>query len=129
MAISNLQKKVCVKEDLTSLVTHFLDENKAENIVILDLREKTNITDKLIIASGLSQRHLAALSDKLLELFKKLNIKSPHVEGYPNHDWILVDIGDMIIHLFRPEIRDFYNLEKMWGSHFTEHISEERPRE
>jgi ribosome-associated protein len=106
------------QKNLDTEICRFLDEQKAENIVVIDLKEKSSIADSIIIASGLSQRHITALGEKLKEHLHKLGVHSIQIEGLPNSDWILVDAGDVIIHLFKPEVREFYNIEKIWGADF-----------
>ena len=86
-------------------------------VVVIDLRGKTAIADYMIVATGRSQRHVTTLADHLVERIKKAgHRRSVPVEGKARSDWVLVDAGDVIVHLFRPEVRDFYNLEKMWGA-------------
>ncbi len=77
---------------------------------------KTSLGDTMIIASGRSQRHVGAIADKLIEKLKEEGVRDTRVEGMPLCDWVLIDAGDVIVHIFRPEAREFYNLEKMWGS-------------
>lgn len=101
-------------DDLVDLVYQSLDEDKAENIIKIDLRGKSAVADYMVIASGRSQRHVGALSDHLMRQFKNMGIKQVQAEGLTNCDWVLVDTGDIVVHLFRPEVREFYNLEKMW---------------
>ena len=98
-----------------------LDDNKAQNIVCIDLKNKSYIADYMVIASGTSSRHLQALSEILVAQLKKLGIDDCHIEGKDSDDWKLVDTQDVIVHIFHPEKRDFYNLEQMW--------SEEIPKE
>ncbi len=92
-----------------------LDEAKAEDIVSIDLQGKTTLADIMIIASGRSNVHVGAMADRVLKAFKEAGAPAPRIEGLPHCDWVLVDGGDVIVHLFRPEVRQFYNLEKMWG--------------
>ncbi len=92
-----------------------LEDAKAEDIVSIDLQGKTSIADTMIIASGRSNVHVGAMADRVLKAFKEAGAATPRIEGLPHCDWVLVDGGDVIIHLFRPEVRQFYNLEKMWG--------------
>jgi ribosome-associated protein len=102
---------------LRTLIEASLEDDKAEDIVVIDLRGKTTIADYMIVATGRSQRHVTTLADHLVERIKKLGIqRSVPVEGKARSDWVLVDAGDVIAHLFRPEVREFYNLEKMWGA-------------
>lgn len=91
-----------------------LDADKGEDIITLDLRGKSSFTDTMIIVSGRSPRHVAAMADHLQEKLKAMGIHT-QVEGTQTCDWVLLDAGDVVVHLFRPEVRAFYNLEKMWG--------------
>ncbi len=100
------------------LVEKVLDDGKAEDVIVIDLRGKSNIADYMVIATGRSHRQVAALGDHLLEAFKDHGYGKVPVEGLAHSDWVLVDGGDVIVHLFRPEVRSFYNLEKMWGVSF-----------
>ena len=92
-----------------------LDDNKAEDIVVIDLHGKSSIADSMIIATGRSQRHLASMAEHLAVLLREQGIEDVGVEGVNVGDWVLVDGGDVIVHLFRPEVRRHYSLEKMWG--------------
>ncbi len=92
-----------------------LEDDKAEDITVIGLAGKTSIADFMIIASGRSHRHVAAIADHLVERLKKRGLMPLSVEGMAQSDWVLIDAGDVIVHLFRPEVRDFYNLEKMWS--------------
>ncbi|HYP58308.1 MAG TPA: ribosome silencing factor [Beijerinckia sp.] len=95
-----------------------LDDSKAEDIVSLDLHGKTTLADVMVIASGRSNVHVGAIADHLIKALKAASPSGhagPRVEGLQNCDWVLVDAGDVIVHIFRPEVRQFYNLEKMWG--------------
>jgi len=107
-------KPVSVKE-LRAAIIATLEDNKAEDIVDIDLKGKTSIADHMIIASGRSGRQVAALAHYLITKIKELGHEPPAVEGLNQGDWVLVDTGDLIIHLFRPEVREFYSLEKMWS--------------
>lgn len=93
-----------------------MDADKAENIVSIELDEQTGLADYMIVASGTSSRHVSAMTDKILQKLSLNGIKSVNVEGQSRADWVAIDAGDVIIHLFRPEVRSFYNLEKMWGN-------------
>jgi len=86
---------------------------KAEDTVAVDLRGKSSLTDYLIVTSGRSNRHVGAIADRVVEDLDKAGVRS-RVEGMPHCDWVLIDAGDVIVHVFRPEVRAFYNLEKMW---------------
>jgi ribosome-associated protein len=91
-----------------------LDDSKAENIVPIDIQGKSSLADHMVIASGRSHRHVSAVADHLLKALKDAGQGSARVEGLTSADWVLIDAGDVIVHVFRPEIREFYNLEKMW---------------
>lgn len=101
--------------DLARSVLTALDDAKAENIVAIELGDKTTIADTMVIASGRSNTHVGAIADRVLKACKESGVQAPRVEGLPHCDWVLVDAGDLIVHVFRPEVRAFYNLEKMWG--------------
>jgi len=90
-----------------------LDGDKAEEIVTIDLRGRSNVADRMVVATGRSQRQVGAMADHLVEKLKGVGI-SPSVEGQGQGDWVLIDAGDVIVHLFRPEVREFYDLEGMW---------------
>ena len=99
---------------LLSLIETSLDDDKAQAVTVIDLTGKTTIADAMIIASGTSSRQIAAMADHLLEHLKEAGIKGATCDGKEQGDWVLIDAGDVIVHLFRPEVRSFYNLEKMW---------------
>ena len=92
-----------------------LDEDKAEDIVVIDMKGKSPLADTLVIASGRSQRHVAALAEHLQRALKEGGFGRARVEGLPQADWVLIDVGDVIVHLFRPEVRAFYQIEKIWS--------------
>ncbi|MES2833192.1 MAG: ribosome silencing factor [Pseudomonadota bacterium] len=92
-----------------------LDDDKAQDIVLIDLKGKSPMADAMIVASGRSHRHVGALADHLLRTLKELGMGKARIEGLPHCDWVLIDAGDVIIHLFRPEVRSFYNIEKIWS--------------
>ncbi len=102
-------------EGLLTLVQAQLDDDKSEEIVAIDLRGKTAIADFMVIASGRSQRHVGAIADHLIEALKASGVRGVRVEGQPACDWVLIDAGDVIVHVFQPEVRAFYNIEKMWS--------------
>lgn len=106
-------------QPLCDLIAQILEDRKAEDITVIDLAGKTSIADQMIIASGRSTRQVAALADHLVSALKDAGHGTPKVEGLPQADWVLIDTGDVIVHLFRPEVRDFYNLEKMWSLDLT----------
>ena len=96
-------------------IENFLNENKALEVKSINLKDKTSIADYMIIASGSSSRHIQALSEMLLEKLKKSGIKNCHLEGRNSSDWKLIDAVDIIIHIFHPKKRKFYDLERMWS--------------
>ena len=91
-----------------------LEDSKAENIVSIDIQGKSSLGDHMVIASGRSHRHVSAVADHLIKALKDAGLGTARVEGLASADWVLIDSGDIIVHVFRPEVRDFYNLEKMW---------------
>ncbi len=91
-----------------------LEDSKAENIVSIDIQGKSPLADHMIVASGRSHRHVAAVADHLLRALKEAGLGTARVEGLAGADWVLIDSGDIIVHIFRPEVREFYNIEKMW---------------
>jgi ribosome-associated protein len=99
-----------------------LEDSKAENIVPIDIRGKSSLADHMVVASGRSHRHVSAVADNLLKALKEAGLGTARVEGLSGADWVLIDAGDVIVHVFRPEVREFYNLEKMW---LTPDLSEE----
>lgn len=99
---------------LLEVIINSLEDNKAEEIITIDLKGKTSIADSMIIASGRSTRQVAAIADHLAVNIKNAGYGHSKIEGLEKADWVLVDAGDAIIHIFRPEVRSFYNLEKMW---------------
>ncbi len=102
-------------EALHALVLHSLDEDQAQEVISIPLEGKSSIADHMVIASGRSTRQVAAIAQKLAERIKQAGYDSPRVEGLPAADWVLIDAGDVVVHLFRPEVRSFYNLERMWA--------------
>ena len=100
---------------LHALVLQSLDDDQAQEIVSIPLEGKTAIADHMVIASGRSSRQVAAMAEKLAVRVKQAGFGSSRIEGLPAADWVLVDAGDVIVHLFRPEVRSFYNLERMWA--------------
>jgi ribosome-associated protein len=100
---------------LLAQVQAWLDEAKAEKVVTIDIRGKSSIGDYMLIASGRSDRHVGAIAEQVQHKLKDEGYTS-HIEGQPQCDWVLIDMGDIIVHVFRPEVREFYNLEKMWSA-------------
>ena len=99
---------------LLAEITHWLDEAKAEEIVTIPLEGKSTLGDYMVIATGRSDRHVGAIADQLHQKIKQSGVPRVRVEGKETCDWVLIDTGDIIVHVFRPEVREFYNLEKMW---------------
>lgn len=99
---------------LRDIVLTSLHDDKAEEVVEIDLAGKSSVTDIMIIASGRSQRHVSAIADHVLRRVKDAGAKNVRVEGLAAADWVLIDAGDLVVHLFRPEVREFYNLERLW---------------
>ena len=108
---------------LASVITETLEDDKAEDLVLIDLDGKSSVADHMIIASGRSGRHVGALADHILRKLKDIGAGRARVEGLPNADWVLIDAGDVIVHLFRPEVREFYNLERIWGADAGNHAA------
>jgi len=99
---------------LLELVLAALDDAKAEDVVSIDVAGKTSLGDNMVVASGRSQRHVGAIADQVEKKLRESGFSRLRVEGLPQCDWVLVDAGDVIVHLFEPDMRKFYNLEKMW---------------
>lgn len=102
-------------QELKALIEKSLDDDQAEDVIVIDLAGKTTIADYMIVASGRNARHLGAMAVKLADRLKTEGVRGVELEGLAQCDWVLVDAGDVIVHLFRPEVRTFYNIEKMWG--------------
>jgi ribosome-associated protein len=112
-------------EDLLKAVISSLDDNKAEEITSIDLAGKTGIADYMVIATGRSQRQVSALTDYVVKDLKERGLKGIVVQGLEQSDWVLVDAGDVIVHIFRPEVRSFYNLDKMWTTDIEDTAEDE----
>ena len=102
--------------NICNTIEEVLVDNKAKNILKINLHNKSSIADYMIICSGTSNRHVIALANYIVNKLKKKNLKTLNTEGKRNGDWILVDTGDVIVHLFRDEVREYYGLEKMWST-------------
>ena len=111
-------------EDRAAAIIQTLEDDKAEELLVIELEGKSSVADKMIIASGRSARHVSALADHVTRRLKADGMKTVRVEGLPNADWVLIDTGDIIVHLFRPEVRSFYNLERIWGQDAGDHRTE-----
>lgn len=104
-----------VADQILSIVLESLDDSKAEEIVSIDIGGKSALADHMVVASGRSHRHVSAVADQLLRTLKEAGFGTSRVEGLNAADWVLIDTGDVIIHIFRPEVREFYAIEKMWA--------------
>lgn len=98
------------------LVLESLEDSKAENVTSIDINGKSALGDYMVVVSGRSNRHVTAIAEHLVDDLKAEGFGSPRIEGLETGDWVLIDTGDIIVHIFRPEIREFYNLEKMWAA-------------
>ena len=102
-------------EETLRLVLASIDDMKAEDTLTIDLTGKSSIADHMVVTSGRSNRQVGAIADRVVQDLHKAGLKKVRVEGMPHCDWVLIDAGDVIVHVFRPEVRTFYNLEKMWS--------------
>nr|WP_298931721.1 ribosome silencing factor [uncultured Erythrobacter sp.] len=114
-AVQSMAAANMAKHELHDLVMSQLDDDQAQEIVSIPLEGKSSVADFMVIASGRSTRQVAAIAQKLAEKVKHSGHGPVRIEGLPQADWVLVDAGDVVIHLFRPEVRTFYNLERMWS--------------
>ena len=112
---AEIARKHASSEPLLEKVVYWLDEAKAEQIVTIDLKGKSSMGDFMVIATGRSDRHVGAIADQLRKHLKDYGVGTVRVEGLETCDWVLIDAGDILVHVFRGEVRDFYNLEKMWS--------------
>jgi ribosome-associated protein len=103
-----------VADKTLNLILSRLDDMKAEETVTIDLRGKSAFSDYMIVTTGRVNRHVGAIAENVAKGLKESGITNLHVEGLPNCDWVLIDSGDVIVHIFRPEVREFYNLERLW---------------
>ena len=108
-----------VQKPLIDVILETLDDAKAEETVAVDITGKSSLADHMVVTSGRSQRHVGAVADQLINALRDTGHGKPRVEGLPHCDWVLVDAGDVIVHIFRPEVREFYNIEKMWQADFA----------
>ncbi|MCP5420089.1 MAG: ribosome silencing factor [Gammaproteobacteria bacterium] len=113
-------------DELKTLIVDALEEIKAVDLKVLDVRKVASFTDFMVIASGTSDRHVKALADKLIEKCKQAGNRPLGVEGERQAEWILVDLGDIVVHIMKPDVRDFYNLEKLWSVPQTTHSGSAR---
>jgi ribosome-associated protein len=103
-------------EGLSQIIVEALEDAKAEDIVSIGLSGRTTLADQMIIASGRSSVHVGAIADRVVKACREAGYPSPKIEGMPLCDWVLLDAQNAIVHIFRPDVRQFYNLEKMWGA-------------
>jgi len=101
-------------DETLKLILSRLDDMKAEDTVTIDLRGKSAFSDYMVVTTGRSNRHVGAVAENVAKGLKEAGVKKVHIEGLPNCDWVLIDSGDVIVHVFRPEVREFYNLERLW---------------
>ena len=99
---------------LNDEISLLLEEYKAENVIKLDVKDKSSITDTMIIASGRSTRHVKSIADNIIKKLKKIKVKPLGIEGYTKSEWVLIDFGDVLVHVMHPDTREFYSLEKLW---------------
>lgn len=111
--------EIAPDNSMIDLVLRSLDDAKAEQTVAIDITGKSSLTDHMVVTSGRSNRHVSAVADQLVTALRDAGFGKPRIEGLPHADWVLVDAGDVIVHIFRPEVREFYNIEKMWAVDFA----------
>ena len=107
------------KTQMIDIVMQSLEDAKAEETVAIDITGKSALADHMVVTTGRSNRHVGAVADQVMKALREAGYDKPRVEGLPHCDWVLVDGGDVIVHIFRPEVREFYNLEKMWQADFA----------
>ena len=121
MLNTRTEKKPAISpEALKGLVLKVLDDHQAEDVIVIDLQGKSTIGDYMVVATGRSSRQVTSLAETLIQALKAKGLVGIKPEGARQGDWVLIDAGDVIIHLFRPEVRDFYSLEKMWEADFSD---------
>lgn len=121
-AVAAPQEAQALHADPLAVVLASLDDSKAEDVVPIDVTGKTPLADHMVVASGRSHRHVGAIADHLLRDLKASGVKGARAEGLNSCDWVLIDAGDVVVHIFRPEVRTFYNLEKMWRMESASHV-------
>ena len=114
--------KYSSSKNLLKLTLDALEDDKAIDIVSINLERRSSIADYMIVASGNSAKQVTSMADNLVKKYKEIGLRTPSPEGMSNGDWVLIDAKDILIHLFRPEVRDFYSLEKMWAKNQKENI-------
>lgn len=116
---SQLQPVEQSQPQMIDVVLKSLEDAKAEETVAIDITGKSSLSDHMVVTSGRSNRHVGAVADQLVRALREAGFDKPRIEGLPHCDWVLVDGGDVIVHIFRPEVREFYNIEKMWQAEFA----------
>lgn len=115
----SLKPQIDAATPVLGYILDVLEDAKAENTVHVDITGKSSLADHMIVTSGRSHRHVGAVADQLSRSLKENGFDKPRMEGLPHCDWVLIDAGDVIVHIFRPEVREFYNIEKMWAAEFA----------
>ena len=108
---------------MIDVVLQSLEDAKAEETVAIDVTGKSSLSDHMVVTTGRSNRHVGAVADQLVRALREHGFAKPRVEGLPHCDWVLVDGGDVIVHIFRPEVREFYNIEKMWQAEYANDVA------
>ena len=114
--------KYSSSKNLLKLTLDALEDDKAIDIMIINLEGRSSIADYMIVASGSSAKQVTSMADNLVKKYKEIGLRTPSPEGMSNGDWVLIDAKDILIHLFRPEVRDFYSLEKMWAKNQKDNV-------
>ncbi|WP_196260160.1 ribosome silencing factor [Pelagibacterium limicola] len=117
-ASNDASPKTLPQQPLLDLILACLEDTKAEDTLAIDVTGKSSLTDHMVVTSGRSNRHVGAIADQLVKALRENGYAKPRIEGLPTADWVLVDADDVIVHVFRPEVREFYNIEKMWAADF-----------
>ena len=115
-----LQPAPTPERPMIDVILESLDDAKAEETIAIDITGKSSLSDHMVVTSGRSHRHVGAVADQVAKALREAGYGKPRIEGLPHCDWVLVDSGDVIVHIFRPEVREFYNIEKMWQAEFAE---------
>lgn len=110
--------KAAQRIPMLDVILTSLDDAKAEDTISIDITGKSSLSDHMVVTSGRSNRHVAAVADQIVTALRENGYDKPRIEGLPSADWVLVDASDVIVHIFRPEVREFYNIEKMWAAEF-----------
>ncbi len=105
---------------MIDVILQSLEDAKAESTIAIDVTGKSPLTDHMVVTTGRSDRHVGALADQLVKALREAGFSKPRIEGLPRCDWVLVDGGDVVVHIFRPEVREFYHIEKMWQAEFAD---------